>query len=128
MKKVLGVLGLAALIGGGYYVAAQFTKNQDFERKTISLMKQQGAKVLEAFANVPGCNGRFRADSASFRQDGFWGQTGEGRLFFLSESGSAFDVSYKSEIVEDGRRIFVSPQSVSELQARLAGMILSGCR
>jgi hypothetical protein len=128
MKGLSGLLGLSVIVGGVYYVAAQFIKNQEFEKEAVSLMKKQGGKVLEVLEGFPGCRGHFYLDSSSFRQDGFWSKTGEGRLFYLSHNNNVLNVNYKAEIVEEGRRIFVSPRNVSDLQALLTGLVTSGCR
>lgn len=46
--------------------------------------------------------GRFKIESPAFHQDGFWSETGRGRLFFLNDAGSAFDISYRVELAGAG--------------------------
>lgn len=130
MRKVLGIAGLLAIIGGTYYAVAQFNLNSDFERKATGLMEQHGQKVLAALDSVPSCQGRFKIESPAFHQDGFWSETGRGRLFFLNDAGSAFDINYRAELAgESGeRRVFVNPEGGTELQAKLAGLMLAGCK
>lgn len=130
MRKVLGLAGLLAIIGGAYYAVAQFNLNGDFERKATGLMEQHGQKVLAVLDSVPSCQGRFKIESPLFHQDGFLSSTGSGRLFFLNSSGGAFDISYRAELTGEGgeRRVFVSPDGGADLQAKLAGLMLAGCK
>lgn len=130
MRKVLGLVALLAIIGGAYYLVAQFNLNGDFERKATGLMEQHGQKVLAMLDSVPSCQGRFKIESSAFHQDSLWSTTGSGRLFFLNSSGGAFDISYRAELTGEGgeRRVFVSPEGSADLQAKLAGLMLAGCK
>lgn len=130
MRKVLGLAGLLAIIGGAYYAVAQFNLNGDFERKATGLMEQHGQKVLAVLDSVPSCQGHFKIESPLFHLDGFLSSTGRGRLFFLNDSGSAFDISYRAELAGEGgeRRVFINPENGAELQTKLAGLMLAGCK
>lgn len=128
MGKLASLALFGALIGGGYYLAQQYAVNQEFERKAIQLIQQQGDKVLNAMDEAPGCKGVYQFQSANFNQDGFFGKTGHARAFYFSQNNEVLDLAYAAEIIDEGRKIIITPNNLSELQARVTGLMLSGCR
>lgn len=128
MGKLASLTLLGALIGAGYYLAQQYAVNQMFERKTIQRIQKQGDKLLNAMDEVPGCKGVYKFQSANFNQDGFFGKTGHARAFYFSQNNEVLDLAYTAEIIDEGRKIIIAPNNLIELQARVTGLMLSGCR
>lgn len=128
MKRLLGIVVLIGIIAGAYVVVITYTQGNDFKEKSVRLMVERGAKIIDELDKRPGCADRFELQSTSFEKDNFFSNTATGRSIYTSRDNSLLDIKWTAEIASEGRLIIVQPKDPTGLQATLSAMILSSCR
>lgn len=128
MRKHLGKLIFIGIITGLYFlVSAIFTSN-DFEDKSVKLMKTQGAKVISALDQFPGCAGAFTLKSTHLEKDWFFSKKGEGRSIYIDKNNNILDIKWSAELMSDENMILVQAKDQADLQARLMRLMLTSCK
>lgn len=126
MGRFASLIILGAVIGSSYYLAQQYLANQDFEKKSVQLMRKHSDKILVAMDETPGCKGKYRFKSATFQQAGFFEKTAQGRVY-LAHHDSILDIAYSADIIDNYRTIVVKATDLADLQTRATALALSGC-
>lgn len=128
MKRLLGMVVLVGIIAGAYVMVATYTQGNDFKEKSIQLMVERGAKIIDELGKYPGCADRFELQSTSFEKNNFFSDTATARSIYTARNNSLLDIKWTAEIVNEGRLIIVQPKDPAGLQATLSAMILSSCK
>ncbi|MCF3193447.1 hypothetical protein [Pseudomonas bubulae] len=128
MKRLLGMVVLVGIIAGAYVIVTTYTQGNDFKEKSVQLMVERGAKIIDELDKYPGCADRFELQSTSFDKDNFFSNTATARSIYTDRNNSLLDIKWTAEIVNEGRLIIVQPKDPAGLQATLSAMLLSSCR